>query len=927
MTNDNKFKTDPKKSFPMTFLLFLLAIILIVVTIQNFMTTKQAKVAFSHQVEHLVNLNLIIPEESRKISLNDNLVTFSGKFRERENEESKKRFKFLELLETSHDLKNQKQEIIANLDQLEKKIYEAGAYFLQITGQPLSAGGYRIVDEGYPLVERKNAIIIRELPFKEMPNLRSLQGRLNDLRNQVSSSPDSAQVKRQLQLFQSDLVSLLENFRSPVLGIGAESIKQEIKTLQKEVLDAQSSQLSEVDQVAIYNNVLTQLQSIADLLNQQVNYIRLGELRSVRQYKEELDRYMTVVSELEQNEAQLDKARQGVSQIIWFFNNQEISTRALERQDPETYSHWFANAKEEWDNFKYNQGLSFKAPDQPRNLVLEKTFKSQEPSPNYLSYFVTILPIVLVVLLLYFVFSRQLKGMGGSAMNFGKSPAKLLQKGQNKITFKDVAGIEEAKEELVEIVEFLKNPNKFTSLGGRIPKGVLLIGPPGTGKTLVAKAVAGEADRPFFSIAGSDFVEMFVGVGASRIRDMFDQAKKSAPCIIFIDEIDAVGRHRGAGIGGGHDEREQTLNQLLVEMDGFDTNEGVILMAATNRPDVLDKALLRPGRFDRRVMIGLPDIKGRYEILKVHARKIKIDPSVDLMAIARSTPGASGADLENLLNESALLAAKKGRSAVTAQEMAEARDKVLYGKERRSLEMDENEKKTTAYHESGHAIVGLLVEHGDPVDKVTIIPRGLSLGATHFLPKKNRLSYWKKEIHDHLAVLMGGRCAEEIFLHDVSSGAQQDFAQATRLARSMVCEWGMSDLLGTVTYDERSDNGGGYVGMPYYEKSYSEETAKAIDDEVRTILERAHTRAAEIITAHQKEVELMTDMLMEFETLDAQDIREILKHEWDPEKKRQRVKDAENLFKKSPVLPPPPPSETTPNLENGHGFGVVGTSP
>ena len=313
---------------------------------------------------------------------------------------------------------------------------------------------------------------------------------------------------------------------------------------------------------------------------------------------------------------------------------------------------------------------------------------------------------------------------------------------------------------------------------------------------MIAKAVAGEADRPFFSIAGSDFVEMFVGVGASRIRDMFDQAKKNAPCIIFIDEIDAVGRHRGAGIGGGHDEREQTLNQLLVEMDGFDTNEGVILMAATNRPDVLDKALLRPGRFDRRVIIGLPDIKGRYEILKVHARKIKIDPTVDLMAVARSTPGASGADLENLFNEAALLAARKGRTAVTNTDVAEARDKVLYGKERRSLEVGEQEKKTTAYHESGHAIVSLIVEHSDPVEKVTIIPRGLSLGATHFLPEKNRLSYWKKEVLDQLAVLMGGRAAEEIFLGDISSGAQQDISQATRLARSMVCEWGMSDNLG-----------------------------------------------------------------------------------------------------------------------------------
>jgi cell division protease FtsH len=384
----------------------------------------------------------------------------------------------------------------------------------------------------------------------------------------------------------------------------------------------------------------------------------LTKLRSVRNYLDSLEEYNQLTSKLDDNTAQLDKARQAVSHVVWYFNNQELSTRALEKQDPELFNHWYINAKEEWDNFNANRGGIFKAPDQPLNTVLEKTFKSEEPTPNYLNYLLTILPILLVILVLYFIFSRQMKGMGANAINFGKSPAKLMAKGSNKITFKDVAGVDEAIEELQEIVDFLKNPQKFTALGGRIPKGVLCIGPPGTGKTLIAKAVAGEADRPFFSISGSDFVEMFVGVGASRIRDLFDQAKKNAPCIIFMDEIDAVGRHRGAGIGGGHDEREQTLNQLLVEMDGFDTNEGVILMAATNRPDVLDKALLRPGRFDRRVVISLPDIKGRYDILKVHARKIKMDPSVDLMAIARSTPGCSGADLANLLNEAALLAEK-----------------------------------------------------------------------------------------------------------------------------------------------------------------------------------------------------------------------------------------------------------------------------
>jgi ATP-dependent metalloprotease FtsH len=472
------------------------------------------------------------------------------------------------------------------------------------------------------------------------------------------------------------------------------------------------------------------------LLGAEQDGVRLGMLRCVRSYAEELKQYAQVEQELTKNTALLDKSRQKVSSVIWYFNNQELSTRALEKQDAEVYSHWFASAQQEWKSFEQNKGLAYRAPDQARNTVLERTFKSQEPPPNYFSYLLTVLPLLLVAVFLYFVFSRQMKGVGSSAMNFGKSPAKLMTKETNKVTFKDVAGADEAKEELSEIVDFLKDPSKFTALGARIPKGVLLVGPPGTGKTLIAKAVAGEADRPFFSISGSDFVEMFVGVGASRIRDMFDQAKKNAPCIIFMDEIDAVGRHRGAGIGGGHDEREQTLNQLLVEMDGFDTKEGVILVAATNRPDILDRALLRPGRFDRRVALDLPDIKGRYEILKVHARKIKIDSSVDLMDVARSTPGSSGADLENVLNEAALLAARKGRSAVTSVEVKEACDKVRYGKERRSLEMDEKEKLTTAYHESGHAIAGLVVTHSDPVDKVTIIPRGFSLGATHFMPQK-----------------------------------------------------------------------------------------------------------------------------------------------------------------------------------------------
>jgi len=399
---------------------------------------------------------------------------------------------------------------------------------------------------------------------------------------------------------------------------------------------------------------------------------------------------------------------------------------------------------------------------------------------------------------------------------------------------------------------------------------------------------------------------MFVGVGASRIRKMFEDAKRQAPCIIFIDEIDAVGRHRGAGIGGGHDEREQTLNQLLVEMDGFDTTEGIIIIAATNRPDVLDKALLRPGRFDRQVMISLPDIKGRYEILKVHAQKIKMDDAVDLMVLAKSTPGSSGADLANILNEAALLAARRNRSAVTMSEIYAARDKVLYGKERKNLELDKQEKRTTAFHESGHAIVGLFVEHADPIDKVTIIPRGFSLGATQFLPKKNRVSYWKKELLDILTVAMGGRAAEEIFVGDISSGAKNDIERATHIARSMVCEWGMSEKMGVIAYDERSENGQ-YLGMSgYREKLYSEATAESIDHEVRNFLEEAYLRAKTIISENSDKVELMTEMLLEFEVLDSDDIQDILKSEWSREKKQAKLKES---LEKHTKIPPPLPKE------------------
>ena len=895
MGNDNK---ETKRGFPGGFFVFLLAAILIIMTVQNLTSEKTAKVAFSHQVEHLVNLDLIQKEDNRKIALNDNLVSFAGRFKERQTDEAKSRYRYLELLEKNHELVGEKQRLSKELVDLKQNVTTSSDLFLHLSGLPLPSSGYKVVDSMYDTTGNDNSISIKALSDKEIISLAELDKRFS----QIAHNSSAASVTT----FGKDLFNCIQGFRSSALGIGSESVKQQLRTIEEEVdaANASSAGQNQEQRLNAYQNALTQLNFVVAELDKDQQNFRLLQLRSVRSYKAALEQFNYVADELEKNDAQLDKARQSVANVIWYFNNQELSTRILEKQDPEAFSQWFAQAKQEWENFSANKGALFKAPDQPRNTVLEKTFKSEAPSPNYFSYFLTILPVIVVVLLLYFVFSRQMKGAGSNAMSFGKSPAKLLTKERNKVTFKDVAGCDEAKEELQEIIDFLKDPAKFTVLGARIPKGVLCIGAPGTGKTLIAKAVAGEADRPFFSISGSDFVEMFVGVGASRIRDMFEQAKKQAPCIIFIDEIDAVGRHRGSGIGGGHDEREQTLNQLLVEMDGFDTNEGVILIAATNRPDVLDKALLRPGRFDRRIIIDLPDIKGRYEILKVHARRIKLDPSVDLMHIARNTPGSSGADLANILNEAALLAARRGRSAVTQQESAEACDKVRYGKERRSLEIDKNEKLTTAYHESGHAIVALCVKHSDPIDKVTIIPRGLSLGATHFMPKKNRLSYWKRELLDQLSVLMGGRVAEEIFVSDISSGAQMDITQATRLVRSMICEWGMTDSLGLVAYDERGDSGQ-FLGMPsFHEKNYSENTAEQIDEEVRKLLDEAHSRARDIVESNRDKVQLMTDMLVEFETLDRDDVLEIINGKWDIEKKRKRLKNAEDLQRKQP--PPPP---------------------
>jgi len=505
-----------------------------------------------------------------------------------------------------------------------------------------------------------------------------------------------------------------------------------------------------------------------------------------------------------------------------------------------------------------------------------KVVGKEPETPSLISQLLVAAFPILLILAIFVFFMRQMQGGGGGKggpMSFGKSKAKLLTGDQINTTFADVAGVDEAKEDVGELVEFLSDPSKFQRLGGRIPKGVLMVGPPGTGKTLLAKAIAGEAKVPFFSISGSDFVEMFVGVGASRVRDMFEQAKKQAPCIIFIDEIDAVGRHRGGGYGGGNDEREQTLNQLLVEMDGFEGNEGVIVIAATNRPDVLDKALLRPGRFDRQVYVGLPDIRGREQILKVHARKVPLDESVELSVLARGTPGFSGADLANLVNEAALFSARANRRVVTMEEFEKARDKIMMGAERRSMVMSEKEKANTAYHEAGHAIIGRLVPEHDPVHKVTIIPRGRALGVTQYLPEEDRYSMNRRQLNSQLCSLFGGRIAEELIggIDGVTTGASNDIERATQMARNMVTKWGLNEKMGPVLYgeDESQAPGGGNT-------HYSEDTSREIDQEVRGILNEAYGHAKKLLEDNRDILEAMKDALMEYETIDADQVDDLM---------------------------------------------------
>lgn len=493
----------------------------------------------------------------------------------------------------------------------------------------------------------------------------------------------------------------------------------------------------------------------------------------------------------------------------------------------------------------------------------------------FASIFVNWLPVILLIFMLAFLF-RQLQAGGGKAMSFGKSRARLLTENKNRVTFKDVAGVEEAKQDLVEIVQFLKDPKKFTRLGGRIPKGVLLVGPPGTGKTLLARAVAGEANVPFFTISGSDFVEMFVGVGASRVRDLFEQGKKNAPCLIFIDEIDAVGRHRGAGMGGGHDEREQTLNQLLVEMDGFESNEGVILIAATNRPDVLDPALLRPGRFDRRVVVNRPDLNGREQILKVHTRKTPLASNVDISRIARGTPGFSGADLENLVNEAALQAARVDKNKIEMDDFERAKDKILMGSERKSMIVGEEDRRITAYHEAGHTLVGKVLPGMDPIHKVSIIPRGMALGVTQTLPKEDMLNLTKSKAENMVAFLFGGRAAEEIVFKDYTTGAGNDIERATAIARSMVCEWGMSEKIGPLALEKRE--GPVFLGMSMSNhRDYSESKAEEVDSEVRRIVSSGHDKALQILNENITALHSIAKALLEHETIDADEVDMMMK--------------------------------------------------
>ncbi len=880
---------DQRKKFPNLLVLFIIGLV-ILFAMQNVSDHKRADVNFAYQLEHLVNLDFLDEKHSKKTALNENLVTFHGKFKEELSEDGKNRYQYLYLLSQYKDLSTAKLELVNSLSALKKTVETDVINFYELYGSSPYRSHIEILPQKIDS-DGINSIIISHFKDPSKNSLVHLTQELSTLKNSQNPSNEA------FISYGQNLSNLVRGFRS--LGIADLALKDKLYRLYEKVgVLLEDSKNGRNVFVEGYESVIIGLNEIAGTLEREKNSISFYDLRSVKEYVEKLEQYEDISATFIKKNAQLEKARNRVAGVTWFFNNKQLSTKSLEKENNELYQQWFAQTKSEYEQFYVNKGLSFKTPDQKATLVLDKTFRSEEPAPNYLSYVFTIMPIVLIAMLLYFVFSRQMKGMGNSAMSFGKSPHKLA-KDQKKVTFKDVAGIDEAREELEEVVDFLSAPQKFRELGARIPKGVLLVGPPGTGKTLIAKAVAGEANVPFFSISGSDFVEMFVGVGASRVRDLFTEAKKNTPCIIFIDEIDAVGRHRGAGMGGGHDEREQTLNQLLVELDGFGPQSGVIIIAATNRPDVLDKALLRPGRFDRQVGIHLPDPSGRFEILKVHARNVKLAQEVDLMAIAQMATACSGAQLTNIINEGALYAAKRHKKHVTQSDLEYAVEKVIFGKESRSRQINKEDLVTTAYHEAGHALIAVHHDVQDPIYKVTIIPRGQALGVTLFNVKNNRVSYKIEELLNQLVVLCGGRIAEHIINDgNVSNGAMQDIKQATSIARSMVCEWGMSDLIGMVNC---SDSGDGSLISGYHERPFSDETARIIDQEVKAMITKAYDQGVEILTKERKKLDLMAEMLLKYETLDREDVYAIYEDRWSIEEKEKRI---ENEKLKAKIKPP-----------------------
>jgi len=864
---------ESKRGFGGGFFLLVLGAIFMLLTLQNLSEKKTSAVAFNYQVEHLVNLGLIDPSYSLKVPESDHMVTFRGKFNDSLDTSSKDRFAYLKLLKSEIEQHQSFVSASKDLDKTALDVKEAANYFLEISGAQLGEKGYTVVGTSYDFrdmdtlskYQRVNGIVIRTPPKTQIKTF-----------HQIESSYLAGMSEEKLRLDLDQIIDALLSQKISIYNKGLRSALKGAKTLP-------------------FSEAIVTVKNTIDDLHREEQDLRLLPTRSVRNYRHYLAEWRMSVQNLSDIQDKVEALRSKVKDVTWYYNDLALSSAKLEeaaKSNPDQYFRWFNQARSEWDAFEANRGSTFTVYSQQRNMVLDTNFKTEEPTPGYINYIFTLMPLILIVSLLYFIFSRQMKGVGGGAMTFGKSPARLLTPTLDRVTFSDVAGIDEVREELIEVVDFLKDSSKYVKLGAKIPKGVLLVGPPGTGKTLLAKAVAGEANCPFFSISGSDFVEMFVGVGASRVRDLFEQARKNAPCIIFIDEIDAVGRSRGVGYGGGHDEREQTLNQLLGEMDGMNPASGIILIAATNRPDVLDKALLRPGRIDRQVFVNLPDLKGRTEILKVHATKYKLDPSCNLESIAKMTTGTAGAHLANMMNEAALIAAKKGRAAIFQADLEMAVDKVRFGKERKSMKFSQEDIRSTGYHESGHAIVALCLKNADPVERVTVIPRQQSLGHTAFRPQKDRLSYWKREAVDYIAVLMGGQVAEEIFVGDISSGARQDIKMATNLARSMICEWGMSDILGKVYYEESKCDSYAIT----QEKQFSDETAKLIDQEVKKIIDAGYQKAKEILTSHRDKVELMTEALIKYETIDNHDAVQIMEGNFSFEQKEGRIRSEEEAM-------------------------------